>query len=64
MRYADETKVARRGGAPVGFITELRPVEAGAVLYLRRWCDGPGSQSLVQKDFRHILGHRVAPQAL
>ena len=36
-----------RGGAPVGYVAELGPVEAGAVLCLRLWCDGPDSQSLV-----------------
>ncbi|WP_425456116.1 hypothetical protein [Aliishimia ponticola] len=45
-----------RGGAPVGFVTELGPVEAGAVLYLRLWCDGPESQDQVQNDFATALG--------
>ena len=30
-----------RGGAPVGYITDLGPIEAGVVLYLRLWRDGP-----------------------
>ena len=33
--------VENRGGAPVGFITELETIEAASVVYLRMWCDGP-----------------------
>lgn len=33
----------RRGGAPVGLVADLDPVEAGAVRGLRAWCDGPAS---------------------
>lgn len=45
-----------RGGAPVGFITELGAVEAASVLYLRLWCDGPASQSQMWSDFARELG--------
>ncbi len=45
-----------RGSAPVGYITELGPVEAGAVLYLRLWCDGPDAQAQVWNDFATALG--------
>ena len=45
-----------RGGAPVGFITELGSIEAASVIYLRLWCDGPESQSLVWNDFASGLG--------
>jgi hypothetical protein len=45
-----------RGGAPVGFITELGAIEAASVIYLRLWCDGPDSQSLVRNDFALGLG--------
>ncbi len=47
-----------RGGAPVGFVTELGPVEAGAVLYLRLWCDGPDAQTQVRTDFAAALGQK------
>ncbi|WP_227267822.1 hypothetical protein [Roseobacter weihaiensis] len=53
-----------RGGAPVGYITELGPVEAGAVLYLRLWCDGPGAQKQVWNDFATALGPRRGRKAL
>jgi hypothetical protein len=45
-----------RGGAPVGFITELGAIEVASVIYLRLWCDGPVSQSLVWNDFARGLG--------
>jgi hypothetical protein len=45
-----------RGGAPVGFITELGSIEAASVIYLRLWCDGPVSQSQIRNDFANGLG--------
>lgn len=45
-----------RGGAPVGFLDELAPIEASAVTYLRRWCDGPDAQRQVAHDFTLALG--------
>ena len=53
-----------RGVAPVGYITELGSIEAGAVLYLRLWCDGPEAQSQVWTDFATALGHEQGRQAL
>lgn len=46
----------KRGGAPVGFITELDGIEAASVIYLRLWCDGPDSQASVWNDFATGLG--------
>lgn len=43
-----------RGGTPVGHIGDLGPVEAGAVRYLRLWCDG--TQTQVSHDFAVALG--------
>ena len=45
-----------RGGAPVGFLTELSPVEVAAVLYLRLWSDGDVGRSQMYADFRQALG--------
>jgi len=45
-----------RGAAPVGFIDDLNAVEAGAVLFLRLWSDGPGAQARVRRDFITALG--------
>ncbi|KMW59781.1 hypothetical protein AIOL_004765 [Candidatus Rhodobacter oscarellae] len=53
-----------RGGAPVGYVAELGPVEAGAVLYLRLWCDGPEAQTQVWNDFVTALGHERGRSAL
>ena len=53
-----------RGGAPVGYVTELGPVEAGAVLYLRLWCDGPDARAQVRDDFATALGTERGRKAL
>jgi len=53
-----------RGGAPVGFVAELNPVEAGAVLYLRLWCDGPHAQAQVWNEFASSLGARSGHRAV
>ncbi|MEP5730181.1 MAG: hypothetical protein ABJL67_12515 [Sulfitobacter sp.] len=54
----------KRGGAPVGFITELDGVEAASVIYLRLWCDGPDSQESVWNDFASTLGCTQGQKAL
>lgn len=46
----------KRGGAPVGFISELDGIEAASVIYLRLWCDGSDSQASVCSDFAAGLG--------
>lgn len=53
-----------RGGAPVGYVAELGPVEAGAVLYLRLWFDGSDAQSKIWKDFATLLGPQHGRKAL
>jgi len=55
---------SHRGGAPVGLITDLGPVEAGAVFYFRLWSDGPDSQNQVWNEFASILGSAHGRQAL
>ncbi|MCH2094272.1 MAG: hypothetical protein MK160_04060 [Rhodobacteraceae bacterium] len=45
-----------RGGAPVGFVEELGPVEAGAVLYLRLWSDGPSGQTTMFHGLTDAFG--------
>ncbi|MEH6524285.1 hypothetical protein [Sulfitobacter sp.] len=47
---------SNRGGAPVGFITELDSIEAASVIYLRLWSDGPDSRAQVHSDFSTALG--------
>ena len=53
-----------RGGAPVGFITELDGIEAASVIYLRLWCDGPDAQAKVWSDFAAELGPDRGQKAL
>jgi hypothetical protein len=54
----------KRGGAPVGFITELDGIEAASVIYLRLWCNGPDSQASVWNDFASTLGNTQGRKAL
>ena len=49
-------KVPHRGGAPVGLIEELGPIEASAVAYLRMWSDGPKMFNAIDQDFATALG--------
>lgn len=53
-----------RGGLPVGFLSELGPVEAGAVLCLRRWCDGPEGQAALWNEFASGLDSAPGRRAL
>ena len=48
-----------RGGAPAGYLQDLTPIEAGAVLYLRLWCEGSDAQAQINSDFRLGLGTEI-----
>ncbi|KPP84135.1 MAG: hypothetical protein HLUCCA08_01350 [Rhodobacteraceae bacterium HLUCCA08] len=52
-----------RGAAAVGQLAELGPVEAGAVLCLRLWSDGPDDRAALQADLRQHLGASVGALA-
>lgn len=54
----------RRGGAPVGYLSDLGAVEAGAVIYLRLWNDGPGARARVAGDFTSCFGPEHGRAAL
>ncbi|NVO54220.1 hypothetical protein HW561_00240 [Rhodobacteraceae bacterium B1Z28] len=45
-----------RGGAAVGRLSDLSPVEAGAVMYLRLWSEGAGGRADAASDFDIALG--------
>lgn len=45
-----------RGGATVGRIADLTPIEAGAVMYLRLWGDGKAGRADAASDFDIALG--------
>ncbi len=49
---------SKRGAVPVGLLTEVGPVEAAAVIYLRLWCDGEDGRGKVAEDFCAMLGPR------
>ncbi|MCF2872656.1 hypothetical protein L0664_16410 [Octadecabacter sp. G9-8] len=53
-----------RGGAPVGHLTELNAIEAGAVIYWRLWSCGIDGQRRTQSDFRKILGDKSGIEAV
>lgn len=46
----------RRGGAPVGLVSDLDPIEAGAVIYLRLYCAGAEARRQAERDFALSLG--------
>ena len=54
----------RRGGAPVGYLSELGAVEAGAVIYLRLWNDGPDARARVTGEFTCSFGPEDSSSAL
>lgn len=45
-----------RGGAPVGYVTELDHIGAASVIFLRLWSDGADAQAKVWKDLSSALG--------
>lgn len=45
-----------RGGATVGRLSDLTPIEAGAVMYLRLWAEGSGGRADAASDFDIALG--------
>ncbi|AGI66760.1 hypothetical protein OAN307_c44800 [Octadecabacter antarcticus 307] len=57
-------KTISRGGAPVGHLGELGPIEASAIIYWRLWAEGTDGQRRVQSDFRSVLGETVGFEAV
>ncbi len=58
------TQHKQRGGAPVGYITELDAIEAASVIYLRLWSDGDDARAQVRNDFLTALGPVQGHKAL
>lgn len=58
------TTETRRGGATVGYVQDLPPVERDAVLFLRMWSDGPDSQARVWSALSGSLGAEAGRPAL
>lgn len=53
-----------RGGAAVGRLADLAPVEAGAVMYLRMWSDSAHSRADAASDFDLALGRGLGKSAM
>lgn len=56
--------VNQRGGRAVCHLSDLEPIEAAAVFYLRLWCNGPDAQAEVWSDFATSLGLQRGRAAL
>lgn len=52
-----------RGGASVGLLNDLPPLEAGAVRYLRHWFSGAEARSDLHQAFHGKLGAPIAESA-
>ncbi|MEO0819163.1 MAG: hypothetical protein AAF074_01945 [Pseudomonadota bacterium] len=53
-----------RGGAPVAILTDLPPLQASAILYMRLWCSGPERQAQMWNDFTCRFGATEARERL
>ncbi len=49
-----------RGGAAVGMLADLPPLERGVVQLLRQWCDGEAGRIAVAENFTAIFGAEQA----
>lgn len=49
-----------RGGAAVGMLADMPPLERGVVQLLRQWCDGEAGRIAVAEDFTAIFGAEQA----
>ncbi|MBY6139280.1 hypothetical protein KUV26_07495 [Leisingera daeponensis] len=52
-----------RGGVTVGTLSDLPPLEAGAVIYLRHWFSGSETRDQMRRDFEVNFGPEVAEAA-
>ncbi|MEW2911396.1 hypothetical protein [Leisingera sp. JC11] len=52
-----------RGGVTVGTLSELPPLEAGAVIYLRHWFSGDETREQMRRDFEMNFGPELAGAA-
>lgn len=57
-------RVLNRGGAAVGFMSDLNSVEAATVDCLRRWSDGPEAQADLWNDMSSAMGSQNARRAV
>ncbi|MBY6056719.1 hypothetical protein [Leisingera daeponensis] len=52
-----------RGGVTVGTLSDLPPLEAGAVIYLRHWFSGSETRDQMRRGFEVNFGPEVAEAA-
>ena len=52
-----------RGGVTVGTLSDLPPLEAGAVIYLRHWFSGNETRAQMRRDFEVNFGPEMAEAA-
>ncbi|UWQ44656.1 hypothetical protein [Leisingera aquaemixtae] len=52
-----------RGGVTVGTLSDLPPLEAGAVIYLRHWFSGAETREQMRRDFEVSFGPEMAEAA-
>jgi len=55
MTMRPDPDSGQRGGAAVGRLCDLPPVEALAVICLRLWCSGEDGRQRLSQDLRHML---------
>ncbi len=55
---------SHRGGATVGVLSELPPIEATAVRHLRQWFDSPGTRLEMRDEVISHLGAELTDVAL
>lgn len=53
-----------RGGAAVGMLADMPPLERGVVQLLRQWCDGEAGRIAVAEDFTALFGAEQAAVAV
>lgn len=56
MTHMPNLSKTTRGGTAVGQLSDLDPIEAAAVLYLRLWSDGESGHERLRADFIGSLG--------
>ncbi|SEM44566.1 hypothetical protein SAMN04488003_101142 [Loktanella fryxellensis] len=63
MTLPSADPVHARGGAPVGQLDELPPLEMIAILFMRMWCDGGTNRQRITQDMALALGQTDADAA-
>ena len=46
------------GARPVGYVADLDPVQADAILYFRKWRNGKAARAEIQNEFNRFFGEQ------